>query len=375
MEKLAIYGAGRGGRFIFNELQKRGINANFFIDKFIDVDNVNGIPVLRPNDVKNFREPLIVLISIPQNIPKSVFLKFKLLLKEFNLEKYFFCVEELSDLFSNNYLFNLTETIKRFPFLIKIVEISGRNFTKDVEFLEKANSIVDYLLDKKSLQLYQSIVKFRKTLNPAYLPSLSDEIQYFPENIFGKNLERLEKVETFIDLGAFVGDTAVFATEILKNLKNYFAFELDISNFSKLRNTLNLLKQRKKEVNFVALPVGGFSELECVKLSSVGPSSAINSEEGKILGLVANLDSIFINFKVDFVKMDIEGAELEALKGMNRIIKEHKPILAISIYHSNRDLVEIPKYLIENYGDIYNIHIRIHGELTLETVLYAVPKE
>ena len=163
------------------------------------------------------------------------------------MERYFFSLEELKFIPKHIKVLELTETLKRYPFLLNNPQVFSRFFHKDRSILEENRGFLNYLEDDKSKELYEQILKFRKTLNPSYLPSLGDEIQYFPENIFGKNLERLEKVETFIDLGAFVGDTAIFATEILKNLKNYFAFELDISNFSKLRNTLNLLKQRKKK--------------------------------------------------------------------------------------------------------------------------------
>ncbi len=72
-----------------------------------------------------------------------------------------------------------------------------------------------------------------------------------------------------------------------------------------------------------------------------------------------------------FIKMDVEGAELDALHGAERIIREHKPKLAVCIYHKKEDLVDIPKYLIGlDVG--YKFYVRNYSLCGVETVLYAV---
>ena len=74
---------------------------------------------------------------------------------------------------------------------------------------------------------------------------------------------------------------------------------------------------------------------------------------------------------VTFIKMDIEGAELEALKGSREIIKKYRPRLAISAYHKKEDLVELPLYIKELVSD-YKLYIRHYSNAGIETVLYAV---
>jgi hypothetical protein len=77
--------------------------------------------------------------------------------------------------------------------------------------------------------------------------------------------------------------------------------------------------------------------------------------------------------RVDFIKMDIEGAELEALAGARDVIQRYQPRLAISVYHRPADMTAIPEY-IQSLGvpyDYYLGHYTIHDE---ETVLFANPR-
>lgn len=93
------------------------------------------------------------------------------------------------------------------------------------------------------------------------------------------------------------------------------------------------------------------------------------TEETYSISVVA-MDSI-IKEKVTYIKLDIEGAELEALKGAQEIIKRDKPKLAICIYHKKEDMVEIP-YFIKQLVPEYRLFIRHYSNNECETVLYAV---
>ena len=76
----------------------------------------------------------------------------------------------------------------------------------------------------------------------------------------------------------------------------------------------------------------------------------------------------------DFIKMDIEGAELSALKGGMSTIKKCRPQLAISIYRSSEDFINIPLYLKENLEN-YKFRLGHYSPRLSETVLYAIPNE
>jgi hypothetical protein len=68
--------------------------------------------------------------------------------------------------------------------------------------------------------------------------------------------------------------------------------------------------------------------------------------------------------------MDIEGAELNALKGAHQIIKRSTPHLAICVYHKPKDLWDIGLWIDQNFSGKYSFYIRTYAEQTFETVLY-----
>lgn len=98
----------------------------------------------------------------------------------------------------------------------------------------------------------------------------------------------------------------------------------------------------------------------------------INNMEEKVAAQVKTLDEVLSDKRVTFIKMDIEGAELGALKGADKIIKTQKPILAICIYHSASDMINIPLYIKEIVPE-YQIYIRHYTNEMFETVCYAIP--
>ena len=75
---------------------------------------------------------------------------------------------------------------------------------------------------------------------------------------------------------------------------------------------------------------------------------------------------------VTFIKMDVEGAELEVIKGAKNIIMRQHPRLAVSIYHKIEDIWEIPTLILEYYSG-YQLYLRHYSFSYYDTVLYAIP--
>ncbi len=104
-----------------------------------------------------------------------------------------------------------------------------------------------------------------------------------------------------------------------------------------------------------------------------GASSASKiTPSGKVEIPVTTLDNILKNRPVTFIKMDIEGGEIDALNGSRNIINEQKPVLAICVYHKFNDIFDIP-LLIKSFGINYKYYLRHYSNYVSETVLYAVP--
>ena len=77
---------------------------------------------------------------------------------------------------------------------------------------------------------------------------------------------------------------------------------------------------------------------------------------------------------VDFIKLDVEGAEIAALRGGAELILRSRPILAVSLYHRPEDVWEIPELLMDMCTH-YRFYLRQHLFNSFESVLYAIPDE
>ena len=98
----------------------------------------------------------------------------------------------------------------------------------------------------------------------------------------------------------------------------------------------------------------------------------IENEQGTSLVQCVALDDVLQNVAPDFIKLDVEGAEIAALSGMTRTITKYRPRLAISGYHRPQDLWEIPLKLLELLPNA-RLYVRQHGSNGFETVFYALP--
>lgn len=186
--------------------------------------------------------------------------------------------------------------------------------------------------------------------------------QYFPADIV-----KLSDHESFVDIGAFNGDTVKdFIERTHGKFDNIFSFEVDKINFNLLQGNVKHMPNHDRIKIFNM----GIWDSECDITYSIGNSqSSIGAGEGK--GHVVPLDDILKKERVTYIKMDIEGAEPQALRGARNIIQTQKPRLAICIYHDFKHLWEIPLYLKELVPE-YNIYFRHHTNLEYETVCYAV---
>jgi FkbM family methyltransferase len=172
--------------------------------------------------------------------------------------------------------------------------------------------------------------------------------------------------DTIIDGGAFDGDTAELFLENQPDLKALYLFEPSSANMIKA-------KDRLKSIEKVEFYEFGLSDkTETVSFSDGhGETNAI-SADGNALIKTVTIDDVFEGGPVNFIKLDIEGAELRALRGAQKTILRDHPTLAICVYHNARDFWEIPKFVLGLRND-YKLNLRHYTEGWSETVMYFTP--
>lgn len=233
-----------------------------------------------------------------------------------------------------------------------------------LEILDKLCRIYEILSDEQSKKVFDSIVErvLGTGEDSKVMANVFEKHQYFPSDIV-----KMSDHESFVDIGAFNGDTVKdFIERTQGKFDNIFSFEVDHINFNLLQANVKHMPDHDRIMIFNM----GIWDSECDITYSIGNSqSTIGTGEGQ--GHVVPLDDILEHEKVTFIKMDIEGAEPHALRGAKNIITAQKPQLAICIYHDFKHLWEIPLYLKELVPE-YKIYLRHHTNLEYETVCYAV---
>ena len=194
--------------------------------------------------------------------------------------------------------------------------------------------------------------------------------EYNFKSYFDMDLLKVSEEEVFVDLGAWKGDTIddYMATYGKSRFKKIYSYEI-------LKDNIDLLEKRfSEDKRIIIRPVGVSDQKGIMYLSDNGTTDAqALVEEGKTRVETVTLDED-IEEKITFLKMDIEGAEKAAIRGAKRHLQEDKPKLAISIYHSNEDLVDI-FWLIRQIQPDYKFYLRYNGLPYFPTdyILIGVP--
>lgn len=177
-----------------------------------------------------------------------------------------------------------------------------------------------------------------------------------------------------LDCGGCWGDTALYFANLVGKTGQVHVFEFVPGNLKILEENLDLNPDEKPVVRLVKHPVWSVSGVP-VYVADKGPASSVFFEkrEGtEVVNTIAIDDYLgsMSEKRIDFIKMDIEGAELDALKGAEQSIRTFRPSLAIAIYHRPEHLYQIAQWIDQlNLGYRFCLdHFTIHSE---ETMLFA----
>jgi len=172
--------------------------------------------------------------------------------------------------------------------------------------------------------------------------------------------------EIFVDVGAYDGMTSINFIKWANKFNKVICFEADSKNIRKCKENLE-----KVTNDFLIIDKAAWSSKTSICFDEKGTTaSRIDMASGNIVQAIT-LDEVLEGERVTYIKMDIEGAEMEALKGAHRIIKEYKPKLAISVYHEIEDIFEILR-LISDMNQEYKFYLRHYSLGLCDTVLYAI---
>lgn len=260
-----------------------------------------------------------------------------------------------------------------------------RNAPESLEFLEKIGVLpivgapmkvkfMDLSLEIRDLSAIGFNLRVYCTTGGGAYVFLQRQYEY---NLKGVHC-KAEPGDVVIDAGACWGETSLYFAH---EASRVIAFEFIPSNIEVFSKNIEGNPQLKCKIDFVNRPLWSKSGQELYYVDW-GPGSRVSFQKMRedfpdTKAITTTIDDTVRELglpRVDFIKMDIEGAELNALKGAEHSIREFHPKLAISLYHSIEDFSTIPRYL-DSLGLNYKYYLEHHTIYENETVLFAVPQK
>lgn len=343
-QKMIFFGAGRMARaFIKTYCEEKG---RLPLPAYICDNNqslwgeaIAGAPIVSPKELE--REPVDnVVIVMAQVLPLTMLESLQLPYESGGLQKYYHFIMPLSQI--ESYLFYC-------------------------ENHERVDHVYAALADDRSKYVYK---KYFQCLMEGHLtfPTIFTANPYWENDLVG----RLEDGYVVVYAGACDGAHMSLALASNPNI--------ELHGFEPNRNYLALLDEKYSHLPNVHIHEYGLGD-EAKRLcfdntsghSAMTVSGPAWPEREYDTISIERLDNI-LNGRVDLIALDIEGDEIKALHGAERIIKESKPVLAICVYHRIEHYVEVME-TIEQLCPGYEFHFRQHSIVPHESVLYAIYKE
>ncbi|GHU12760.1 hypothetical protein FACS189449_07030 [Alphaproteobacteria bacterium] len=227
---------------------------------------------------------------------------------------------------------------------------------------EKYQKLMDILKDEQSKKILSAIIRFRQLFDlDCYYDIKSDDVLiYFDEMVDCDNNT------VFVDGGAYDGYSSTTFIKFSKgNYKKIYLFEPDSLNFAKAK--ANLAKH--SDVEYWQAGLSNPNEILC--FDERCSEGSVFCSSGKKQVQCCALDDIVKEDRA-FIKLDIEGAELKALQGAERLIRNGST-LAICLYHKAEDVIGIPEYVL-SINPNYDIYLRHYSYNIYDAVMYAIPR-
>lgn len=263
------------------------------------------------------------------------------------------------------------------PFGLSKDDFAPANAGQHDELIGTARALLE---DDRSREIFDCFIETHRTKTPVVIPMSHPDEQYFPDDIgIDISLERI------VLCGGGPHDLNRFARKIARPVESLHVFEADpyvfrsIADNTWLSERPSRLRCLAREVTLSPCAVSSTTGIRPFKSASnpaiprvfpPGFGSRLAADGDSTVQTVA-LDHVIQGIEPAYICMDIEGEELEALKGARRIIESSRTNFAISVYHKASHIWEIP-LLIHSFNSDYSFHLKNYTGFCPETILYAI---
>lgn len=344
---VLIYGAGHRGTQVFETLLAEGYNVVGFMDRGFSAIGTHlgrpAYPVCSAEELGLDGDPPHVLVAIFRH--------------DIDISNLFQTLPELG--FPG--VSSFQELVEQFPGAFDMVLWQGGR-TLLTQAREELAKVLTLLADDTSQQVFLECLQLRCG-NPLAMQQPDRHHQYFPPDLLP-----CDRGLRLVDCGAYDGDTFANILDQGIELEAFLALEPDPTNFAKLAARMRAMTQGPREIALV--PCAAWN---CTTTLRFGAGSEQNSQvdsEGASFVQAVRLDDVLAGFPTTWLKLDIEGAEMEALMGARGVLERDHPFLAVAAYHFPDHLWKLPLTLHSwNLG--YEFFLRPHGYAGVDMVLYA----
>jgi FkbM family methyltransferase len=352
-QSLVLFGAGSLGRQVLARLRQDGVTPRAFADNnpALQGKRIDGLSVLSPSEAARLYGTTAAFVVTIWNTEHSF-------------------IQTRQQLLS----LGCTRVVSAVPLRWKFAEDLLPFYWLDlpsrtVEKADLVRSAFSLWSDEASRKEYLAQLRFRVQGDFDSLSAPTRHASYFPDDLFA-----LRTDEVFVDCGAFDGVTI---TQFLERRPAFIgrivAFEPDPISLGRLRGYVSTLVPGLRE-RIALLPYAVGAQRATVRFDATGTMGSGISTSGSLEVECVTLDESLheLGCSPSMIKMDIEGAELDALAGARNLIQVDSPILAICVYHRYDDLWRIPLF-IRSLHDGYRLFLRLHEIEGWQLVCYAIP--
>lgn len=324
---IIMYGMGDGAEKIMKVMESSDIKPAEFMasDEFVRGHSFLGYQVKKLSEIQEIYEDFIIVVCFGSSLPSVT-----------------------------SRLYELAEKYELYAPDVPVVGEGVFDEAYIAEHEKDFQKVRKLLADEKSREVFDTLIDYKiggdiKTLQSCETPLEEAEA-----------LLKIDKNETYVDLGAYNGDTVErFLRLTNKEFAEIYAVEPDHRNFTRMvRRNYALGRGIFHPINAAAwnenIPLkfrksGGRNSSACNQYGR-GPEVRING---------ITVDKMLGGKKPTLIKIDVEGAEREALEGAAESISKHRPRIILSAYHRRDDLTALP-LMIKELNPAYKMYLRHH---------------